>query len=401
MGTMNMMQNRNRRRVLGALSIADLRDLSRKKLPRSVFDYIDGGAGDEITLKENIKAFENTKLLPRVLVDVSQPNLSVSIFGKALSTPFIVAPMGSCALAWPNADLAIARAACKLGIPYTLSTMATISLEQMARTVDGRLWFQLYVLRDEQLTYKLVARAKAAEFEALVVTVDLPAAGKRERDLRNGISVPIRFGLRQLLDGMAHPDWAVRMMFGGLPQFENVRGMLGEGAGLTIAARVGKNLDSSFSWEDLRKLRDFWPRKLIVKGVLNAGDADRLVAIGVDGIWISNHGGRQLDGAISSLEALPRIASVVQRKIPLLLDSGVRRGGDALKALALGASGVAVGRAALFGAAVGGQDGAEHALKILIDELTLSMRLSGVQSFQDTEKSLGNLIAKEGGLEVK
>ena len=375
-----------------ALSIADLREAARRNLPRSVFDFIDGGAEDELTLAENRSAFEGVRIVPRVLVDVSAPSLKVEIMNQTAGAPFVIAPMGSCVLAWPEADLAIARAASAYDIPYTLSTMATTSIERMAAAVQGRLWFQLYVLRDRALTDSLVERARAADYETLVVTVDLPAGGNRERDLRNGLTIPLRLSLRHVLEGITHPGWAARLLRGGKPEFENVRGLLGEGkVDLTIAAKVGQNLDAAYGWQDLERLRQKWPRQLIVKGVEHPADAARLVAMGVDGIWISNHGGRQLDGAIASMDALPRVAAAVKGKVPLLIDSGVRRGVDALKAIACGAQAVAIGRAALFGASADGERGVRRALEILTGELALAMKLSGVATVQAVDQSILDL----------
>lgn len=371
------------------LSIADLRREAKRRLPRSVFEFIDGGAEDELTLADNRAAFERTRLVPRVLVDVSRPDPSTDIVGTPAAAPFLVAPMGSCMLAWPGADLAIARAAAHHGIPYTLSTMATTSIEDMARSVQGRLWFQLYVLNNREFTLSLVDRARAAGYETLVVTVDLPVAGNRERDLRNGLSVPIRFTPRHILEGITHPGWAWRLMTGGLPQFENVRGLLDEqDAGMTIAARVGRSLDAGFDWDALERVRERWPGTLLVKGVEHPEDAKRLVAGGCDGLWISNHGGRQLDGAIAPADALPAIAQAVGGRVPLIVDSGVRRGVDALKVRALGGQAVAVGRAALFGAACGGEAGAKHALGILIGELKRAMQLAGVATLGEVDASL-------------
>ncbi len=381
-----------------ALSIAELRLMARQRLPRSVFEFIDGGAEDELTLADNRAAFERVRIVPRVLVDVSAPVLRTEILGEPAAAPFVIAPMGSCALAWPEADLAIARAANAHGIPYTLSTMATTSLERMADHVQGRLWFQLYVLRDEALTDKLVNRACEAGYEALVVTVDLPAGGKRERDLRNGISIPLRMSPRHLFEAVRRPKWALQIMRGGFPEFENVRGLMGEdSAGLTIAAKVGQSLDAGYTWDDLARLRERWPRKLLVKGVMHPFDAKRLVELGVDGIWVSNHGGRQLDGAVASADALLPIAEAVAGKVPLLIDSGVRRGVDALKALAMGAQTVAIGRAALFGAAVAGESGVHRAVQILRDELELAMKLTGVASVQQVDESILDAHSIKGG----
>ena len=376
-------------RLAQALNIADLRLIAKHRLPRAVFEFIDGGSEDEITLRENRAAFERVRLVPRILNNVSSPDVRTTLAGKSAQAPIVIAPMGSCMLAWPQADIAIARAAAGLGLPYTLSTMSTTSIEAMARAVQGELWFQLYVLKDRDFNDQLVDRARSAGYGVLVVTVDLQAGGNRERDLRNGITVPLRLSMRQILSGMAHPGWALQMLRGGSPQFENVRGYMGnQAANLTIAAKVGQSLDPSYDWNDLARLRERWKGKLLVKGVAHPQDTARLAALGVDGIWISNHGGRQLDGAVATADALPAIAAEVAGKIPLLIDSGVRRGVDILKARVLGAQAVAVGRAVLYGAAAGGEAGARRALQILIDELRLSMMLSGVSSLHDAGASL-------------
>jgi L-lactate dehydrogenase (cytochrome)/(S)-mandelate dehydrogenase len=381
--------NRIERDLARALSIADLRAIAQRRLPRSVFEFIDGGAEDELTLRENRAAFERIRLAPRVLTDVSSLNLETEIVGKVAQAPFVIAPMGSCMLGWPQADIALARAAAAHGIPYTLSTMSTTSIERMADAVQGRLWFQLYVLRDRAFNAQLVERAARAGYETLVVTVDLQAGGKRERDLRNGISIPLRMTARHLWEGATHPGWAWRTLRAGLPEFENVRGLMqDQGAGLTIAALVGQNLDAAYNWDDLARLRDSWAGKLLVKGVEHPLDAAHLVEMGVDGLWISNHGGRQFDGAEASAAALPYVARAVNGRVPLLIDSGVRRGVDALKARVLGAQAVAIGRAALFGACAGGEAGVNRALDILIGELRLAMKLAGTPNLAAADDAL-------------
>jgi isopentenyl diphosphate isomerase/L-lactate dehydrogenase-like FMN-dependent dehydrogenase len=376
-------------RLAQAFSIADLRLLAKKRLPQTVFEFIDGGAEDEITLRDNRAAFERIKITPRILNDVSVPDTRTSLLGKEVKAPIVIAPMGSCMLAWPNADIAIARAAAAHGLPYTLSTMSNTAMETMADAVQGELWFQLYVLKDRSFNEQLVERAWAAGYSALVVTVDLQAGGKRERDLKNGISIPLQISLKQVISGMTHPGWAWQMLRNGSPQFQNVKGYMGQqNADLTIAAKVGQSLDAAFSWEDLSRLRDKWKGKLLVKGVEHPLDAARLVTLGVDSVWISNHGGRQLDGALATADALPGITKALAGKVDVIIDSGVRRGVDILKARALGAQAVAVGRAVLFGAAVAGEAGARHALQILVDELQLSMKLSGVASVKHTQEIL-------------
>jgi len=372
-----------------AHSIEDLRQMARRRLPRSVFDLFDGGAEDETTLRDNRAAFERIRLRPHLLVDVQHPDLSTGIVGEAAAAPIVIAPTGAAGAGWPQADLAIARAAARSGIPYTLSTAATSSIEAVARNAAGRLWFQLYVMRDKALTARLVQRADAAGYEALVVTLDLPTGGKRERDLRNGFTVPLAPSWRLAQDFATRPAWCWQMLRHGQPRFENLAGSDDStSARASIGEKAAQALDGSFDWAALQRLRDQWPRKLLVKGVSRAEDADRLVALGVQGIWISNHGGRQLDGAIASADALPDIAHAARRKVPVLIDSGVRRGVDIVKAVALGAQAVAIGRATLFGAAAAGEAGVERALAILTDELRRAMQLCGTPRVSDIDARL-------------
>ncbi|BCM20672.1 alpha-hydroxy acid oxidase [Mesorhizobium sp. J8] len=376
------------RRLDRCVSVEDFRRLARGRLPKSVFEFVDGGAGQELTLRENRAGFERIRLLPRILTDVSRPDLTTTLWSRAYPTPLVISPMGSCALVRPGADIAIATAAAARGIPYTLSTMATTGIEQMARAVEGPLWFQLYVLKDFDFNRRLVRQAEEFGYSALVVTVDLQTGGKREKDLRNGISIPLRPSLRHMIEGIAHPAWAFRLLRGGFPQFENVRGYLGDtSAGLTIAARVGRNLHAGFDWNDFRTIRDWWKGPLIVKGVLHPDDAARLIGEGADGVWVSNHGGRQLDGAIASVDATAAVHAAVGGRVPILIDSGIRTGMDAIKAKACGATASAIGRAALFGA-VAGQAGVERVLDILLDEIATGLKLCGVPGFQQIEPDL-------------
>ena len=376
--------------VTRAYSIADLRRLAERRLPRAIFDFFDGGAEDEVTLRDNRAAFERVRIVPRVLVDVRAPDLACEILGGPSKMPFVIAPTGAIGIAWPGADLAIARAARALGIPYTLSTNATASIEDIAREGPDRRWFQLYVLRDRAFVEKLVTRAEAAGYEALVPTVDLAVGGKRERDFRNGFTIPPSLKLRHVVAGALRPAWAWRiLMNGGLPDFVNVRGYGGTDArGLKLASSVGRDIDPGFCWDDLARLRERWKRKLVVKGVSRPDDAERLVKMGVDGVWVSNHGGRQLDSAIASLDAMAAIARAVGSRIAVLMDGGVRRGIDALKARALGAQAVAVGRATLYGVGAGGEEGARHALAILTSELVRAMQLSGMRSIGEITPDL-------------
>jgi len=360
-------------------SIEDLRRAARRQLPDAIFDFFDGAAEDEITLADNREAFVRTRFVPHVLQAVGSVDTTCTIMGGPSKLPMVIAPTGGIGMGWPGADLAIARAAGRLGIPYTLSTNATASIEDIARAGPERLWFQLYVLRDQGFVESLLQRAEAAGYEALVPTLDLAVGGKRERDFHNGFSTRFRPTLRHWLDGARHPAWALRILAnGGLPDFVNIRGYRGEtqsGAGL--ASSVARDTDADFDWDAMHRLRDRWKRKLIAKGVSRVDDAERLVAMGVDGIWVSNHGGRQLDGAIASLDAMVAIAAAVGHKVGVMMDGGVRRGGDLLRVRALGGQAAAVGRAALYGAASAGEAGARRALDILVDELVRTMQLCG------------------------
>jgi isopentenyl diphosphate isomerase/L-lactate dehydrogenase-like FMN-dependent dehydrogenase len=383
-------------RLQQAHSIEDLRRLARRRLPRGVFDFFDGGAEDETTLRANREGFERIRLRPRLLVDVQQPDLSTTLLGARAAAPIVIAPTGAIGAGWPDADVAIAKVAARLGIPYTLSTAATNTIEEIAQQAGGRLWFQLYVLRDAAFRDKLVQRAAAAGYEGLVVTVDLPVAGKRERDLRNRFTVPLRANWTTVRDFASHPAWCWQMLRHGQPRFGNLHGYEGAtDARAAIAAKVAQSLDASFDWAALQRLRDAWRGKLLVKGVARGEDAARLAGLGVDAVWASNHGGRQLDGAIASADALPEIAQAVGGRVPILVDSGVRRGVDIVKAVALGAQAVAIGRATLYGAAAGGEAGAERALAILTEELGRAMQLCGTPRIADIGPEL--LQAGNGG----
>lgn len=373
-----------------AFNIEDLRRIARARLPRSIFDFYDGGAEDEVTLRANRAAFERVQLLPRVLVDVAEVDTRAALFGVESRFPLAIAPMGAVGAGRPGADLALARAAKACGIPYTLATPATTSIERVANEVGGRLWFQLYVLRDADFRGKLIERAHAAGYEALLVTVDVPVGGKRERDSRNDFTAPFRPTWRNSRDLWRKPAWVLDVLRHGVPRMENLDGFVQWSTRVTDAgaASVGRSQDASFDWDGLKQVRDVWPGKLLVKGIERADDAERLLALGGDGLVVSNHGGRQLDGASATLDALPAIARAVGSKLTVLLDGGVRRGVDILKARALGAQAVLVGRAPLFGVMAGGEPGARRALEILTGEFERAMKLSGVRSVAEITPDL-------------
>ncbi|MGD9953204.1 MAG: alpha-hydroxy acid oxidase [Burkholderiales bacterium] len=372
-----------------AVNIEDLRRLARRRLPRSVFDFFDGGAEDETTLRANRAAFERVRLLPKVLVDVSKVDTRVELFGKPSKLPMAIAPTGAIGAGRNGADVMLAKAARAAGIPFTLATPATATIEEVAEAASGRLWFQLYLLKNLDFRMKLVERARAAGYEALLVTVDLTTGGKRERDLRNDFTAPFRPTWRNSRDMIFKPGWLMDMALNGVPQMKNLEGMVQHSPRLTdVAASVGRELDASFTWDDLKRLRDAWPGKLLLKGVERPDDAVRAAAMGCDGVVVSNHGGRQLDGAAATLDALPEVARAVGGKITVLLDGGVRRGVDLLKARALGAQGVLTGRATLFGVMAGGEAGAARAIRILAGEFERALMLAGVARASDIGSDL-------------
>jgi (S)-mandelate dehydrogenase len=375
--------------MTSAYSIADLRAAAQRRLPRAIFDFFDGGAEDEITLAANRAAFQRQRFLPRVLRDVSQIDTHAEIFGRPITMPMAIAPTGAVGFGYPGGDVAIAKAAVAAGIPYTLSSTATASIERIADAAPGRLWFQAYILKDKAFLARMIERARVAEYEALMITVDLPVGGKRERDQRNHFSVPFRFTPKNVWDFAQKPGWCWHMLSRGMPVMENLIGLDDQAkSASSMASSVGRNYDASFDWAALQKIRDQWPGRLILKGVVHPDDADRACAMGCDALVVSNHGGRQLDGAVATLDALPAVVQAVAQRVPVWVDGGVRRGQDVVKALALGAGGVLLGRATLFGAVSDGERGAHRALEILRTELVRTMQLCGVRSVADITPAL-------------
>ena len=372
-----------------AISIEDLRELSRRRLPRAIFDFFDGGAEDESTLRDNRAAFSRVRLLPKVLVNVAAVDTRIDLFGAPSALPLAIAPTGGISAGRAGAELSLARAAKARGVPFTLATPAAVTIERVAEEVGGRLWFQLYAVRQREFREKLVARAKDCGYEALLVTVDLPVSGKRERDPRNGFRTPYNPNWRNSRDVLFKPAWLFEILRHGLPgmaYFEGYR--FSTPKGTDIATAVGQEMDPSLDWEAIKRLRELWPGRLLLKGVERPDDAERAAAIGCDGVVVSNHGGRQLDGAVATLDALPEVARAAGKRMTVLLDGGVRRGVDIVKARALGAHGVLTGRATLFGAMAGGEAGAQRALEILASELERAMRLCGVRSMAEVGPEL-------------
>src|SRR5918992_4757514 len=304
-----------------AVNIEDLRQIARRRLPRAIFDFFDGGAEDEVTLRENRAAFERVRLLPKVLVNVSQVETKTRIFDKEADLPLAIAPTGGISAGRAGAELILARAAKAYGVPFTLATPAAFTLERVADEVGGRLWFQLYAVRNVEFREELLSRAERAGYEAVLVTVDLPVSGKRERDPRNGFHTPYSPNWRNSKDVIFKPAWALDMLRNGLPGMANLEGYrFSAPSGTDIVTAVGREMDAGLDWEYIRQLRDQWPGQLLLKGVERPDDAERAAAVGCDGVVVSNHGGRQLDGASSTLEALPEVSQAVADKITVLLD---------------------------------------------------------------------------------
>jgi len=365
-------------RVEDAVNIEDLRQMARARLPRVIFDYLDGGAEDEVTLKANSKAFGRYRLKPKILGGGTVDS-SIELFGQRMAAPFMIGPTGLNGIYWPDGDLHLARAAAAAGLGFAVSTASNTSLEAVAQAVETPLWFQLYPWGKPDFSARLVDRAQAAGYSAIVVTVDSLVAGKRERDLRHGFTHQIRMSLPVVIDGLLHPGWLKSVWLSSKrPRFENLVEFLGADATdkqLADFTRAQRN--PHFSWADVQRIRKRWKGPLLIKGVMCAEDGLRAREEGADGVVVSNHGGRQLDGSPATLEVLPEIVESVGAQIPVLFDGGVRRGTDIAKALALGAKCVLLGRATLFGLAAGGRDGVDRALAILLDELHRTMLLTG------------------------
>ncbi|MDX3904760.1 MAG: alpha-hydroxy-acid oxidizing protein [Pigmentiphaga sp.] len=355
------------------LNAHELRRLARRRLPRLAFDYLEGGAEDETTLRANRQAFERVTLCPRALNDVSTRRQEVQVLGETWMSPMGIAPVGLAGLFWPQGDIAAARAAAAAGVPYVLSTASSSTLEAVARA-GGNPWFQLYVI-ERGMADALVDRAHAAGYRHLVLTTDVPVSGRRERDLRNGFSLPMRWRAATVWDVASHPRWLAQVGRHGAPQLANLASTAA-GDAQAQAALLQRRMDASFCWEDLRRLRRRWPHALWVKGILHADDARRACQEGVDGVIVSNHGGRQLDGAMASLDALAAVVDAAGGR-PVLLDGGVRRGIDVVKALALGARGVLMGRLPMYGLAAAGEAGVAAALGLVREDIDRVLALLG------------------------
>jgi L-lactate dehydrogenase (cytochrome) len=366
------------------LTIEDLRRGARRRLPRAVFDFIDGAAEDEVTLRRNRDAFERVALVPRVLMDVHEVSLATTVLGQALAAPLLLAPTGLCGMATSAGEIPAAAAATEAGLVFTASCMSSVTLEEIARRAPGPHWFQLYLWRDRGITRDLLERARAAGYGTLVVTVDTPVLGRRERDLRNGATIPPRITLRNALDTLRRPRWLATMARGPRVTFANVVADRTTGPRpFALSPFVNSLFDPAITWGDLDWVRGVWDGPMVVKGVMSAPDARLAAEHGAGAVVVSNHGGRQLDGAPATLEVLPDIVDAVGGTLEILLDGGVRRGADVARALALGARACMIGRPYLYGLATGRQGGVARAIDILTSELARVMALMGCTRVAD------------------
>ena len=365
-------------------SVAALRRIAQKRLPRPIFDFIDGGAEDEDTLRQNESAFSDWELLPKPLNGAATRDLSTSLFGHTLSSPLLIGPTGLAGLFWPQGEVAAANAASDFGTVYCLSHGSVCTLEQLAKMHQGLKWMQVFIYKDRGFTRELATRAQESGYDALVLTIDNQLIGKRERDIVNGFTIPPRLDLPQILAFAKKPSWwwAMRHELANVTFGNYVQSNSPESVS-ALAARMGSLLDPSMSWEDVDMVRAHWKGRLILKGVLHPDEAAQAVKHGVDAIIVSNHGGRQLNGAIASARALPAVIQAVNGAIPVLLDGGIRRGSDIFKAVALGASAVLIGRPHLWGLSVAGKDGVQWVLEMLHGELDRTMGLAGASNIEE------------------
>jgi L-lactate dehydrogenase (cytochrome) len=360
------------------LSIEDLRARARRRIPRAIFDYADGGSYQETTLKANAADLDAIQLRPRVMIDVSDIKLATTLAGAAVAMPLAIAPTGLCGLYHADGEILGARAAAAFGIPFCLSTMSICSIEDVRAASDQPFWFQQYLMRDRGFNQSLIERAIAARCSALVLTLDLQILAERRRDARNGLSIPPRLTLRNAWDVATKPAWALQVLFGKRRTFGNLVGHIGGADGAaTLAQWTHTQFDSSANWRDVEWVRSRWPGKLILKGVMDAEDARFALSAGADAVVVSNHGGRQLDGAPSSISVLAEIVAAIDGRCEVLFDGGIRSGQDLAKALALGARGGMIGKSFLFALAAGGQAGVTRALEIIRDELRVTLALTG------------------------
>ncbi|WP_110669718.1 alpha-hydroxy acid oxidase [Salinicola halophilus] len=383
-----------RRRFDRAKNIDELAEIARRRLPNFVYEYIHGGADDEVSLANNRAVFDRYRFTPRTLTDVSQRSLTARVLGREIAMPMIIGPTGFNGMITQDGDMKLARAAARQDIPFTLSNASTTSLEEIATVESGWNWMQIYFYRDRDYVEALIERCRAAGYDTLVVTTDSAIYGNREWDARN-YARPLVLDTYNKLHTLTRPSWIKDVLYpDGIPTFKNLGDLLppGDDSVQGAASAIGEHLMPSLSWKEMRWLRERWPGKLLIKGILCVEEARQAVAEGMDGIVLSNHGGRQLDGAVSALEILREVRAAVGDEMTLLLDGGFRRGSDVLKARLLGADAVMLGRATLYGLGAGGEPGVDHALRLLQAELDRNLGLLGCRHLQE----LNDAFLREG-----
>lgn len=374
------------RRLERAANIDDLRLMAKRNLPGGVFDYIDGAAEDEAALERSIRVFDDVLFRPRVLRDMSEVDTTSTLLGKKIGMPFALSPTGFTRIADPEGELAVARVAAQRNLPYSLSTLGTRSIEEVAAVSDGPKWFQVYVWKDRGLVKEMINRADDAGYEAIIITVDFATLGRRERDIRRGFTLPPKLGLDTIIDGVMHPKWTLDFARSEPIRFANVTGTGTNRDGtdaVALGPYVAEQLDPSLSWDDIAIFRDIWPGPIVMKGIQDVNDAVIAADLGIEAVALSNHGGRQLDASPAPFELLPEVVDAIGDRAEVLVDGGVRRGADIAKAVALGATACMGGRAYLYGLGAAGEAGVEKALGFLADELERTMKLVGVSSIDE------------------
>jgi L-lactate dehydrogenase (cytochrome) len=369
--------------------IEDLREQARRNVPKMFFEYAEAGSYNQETLRANRADFEKLKLRQRILVNVDKRSTATTILGEPVSVPLALGPIGLGGMMHGDGEILACRAAQAMGIPYTLSTMSINSIEDVAAAVDKPFWFQLYVMRDRGFIKELIHRAAAAKCSALMLTVDLQVIGQRHNDIRNGLTVPPELKIRNIIDIMMRPAWALSILKGKRKTFGNLAGHVKDTSNINSLAKwTASQFDPTLNWKDVEWIKSIWPGKLILKGILDVDDARIAVSTGADAISVSNHGGRQLDGAPSAIASLPRIADAVGSEVEVMMDSGVRTGADMMRALALGARSCIIGRSYVYGLGAGGQAGVARAIEILKNELDITMALCGVNKVSEIDRNV-------------
>ena len=369
--------------------IEDLRRVAKRKVPKMFYDYADSGSWTETTYRENTTDFQDIKFRQKVLVDMEGRSLATKMIGQDVKMPLAIAPTGFTGMQHADGEILAARAAEKFGVPFSLSTMSICSIEDVAENTSAPFWFQLYVMRDQEFMENLIHRAKAANCSALILTADLQVLGQRHKDIKNGLSAPPKPTLKNWINLATKPEWCMKMLNTERRTFRNIVGHAKSVGDLSsLSSWTAEQFDPRLSWDDVARIKDLWGGKLIIKGIMDPEDAEMAVKSGADALIVSNHGGRQLDSAPSTIKALPDVVSAVGSDIEVWLDSGIRSGQDILKAWALGARGTLIGRAFLYGLGAYGEEGVTRALEILYKEMDISMAFTGHRNLQDVDKNI-------------